>query len=119
MRTKCPKCKYEFDVVKSSILVPKEPKEKTTTLTALFVSAQKQNTLDSTIDYVTYGMKKGYDDIFKSINKHKGATWTELKSETSISTATLARRLHEGKKDGIIGTNRKGTTKRKIYMFRE
>ena len=63
---------------------------------------------------VTKGMKKGYDEIFTAINKSDGmATWSDLESESSVSTATLAKRLKEGKESNIIGEGLKNG--RKVY----
>jgi hypothetical protein len=48
-------------------------------------------------------MKKGYGEILKILDKSGGATWKTLETKTNLSTATLSKRLKEGKKAGIIG----------------
>ena len=122
MRVKCPKCKHEFDTIKNPVLVLKEQHDRTQNVAAMFMSIQEpERVIGSMANDLTYGLKikSGYEDIFKSINKHKGATWTELKTESNVSTATLAKRLHEGKADGLIDEDIRKNTGKKIYKLRQ
>lgn len=120
MKIKCPKCNHEFETLENSAVILKKPKKEVAHIGALFMSAQQpQEIIGSKVDDVTYGIRCGYKDIFKSIDKHKGATWTELKSESKVSTATLAKRLHEGKNIGLIDEDIRKSTGKKIYKLRQ
>ena len=61
--------------------------------------------------------KKGFDNIETTINKYGGATWTELEKESKVSTATLTKRLKEGKQVGLIGEEIRKKNGKKVYTL--
>jgi hypothetical protein len=61
--------------------------------------------------------KKGFNAIEKTINKYGGATWSELEKESKVSTATLTKRLKEGKQLGLIGEEIRRTNGKKVYTL--
>lgn len=81
------------------------------------VSSNFQSSVGETKSLPTVTMKKGYKEIFDTIDKYHGATWKELENETNLSTRTLSKRLTEGKQAGIIDKveEREG---RKVYIKR-
>jgi len=126
LKVKCPKCKHEFDTIENPAPVITatitHPNKRTGKVAAMFMSIQEpREVMGSKVNDLTYGVKirSGYKDIFKSIDKHKGATWTEMKSESKVSTATLAKRLHEGKADGLLDEDIRKSTGKKIYKLRQ
>jgi len=80
------------------------------------VGTISQPSLNTNKPLPTGVMKKGYKEIFKTIDKHHGATWTELEDETKLSTRTLSKRLQEGKKVGMISKEK--LEGRKVYIRR-
>lgn len=50
----------------------------------------------------THVQKKGSNEILGAIKKYDGATWKQLEEDTRLSTATISKRLKEGKRLGII-----------------
>jgi predicted transcriptional regulator len=64
---------------------------------------------------ITYGVKKGYKEMFETIDKHKGATWTELKKASHVSTRTLAKRIKEAKEHGYIEEDIRKPNGKKVY----
>ena len=113
MKIKCPKCNHEFETIENPSPVLRKPLVKAKRLGTVAMLSQP------VYDDMTYGVKSGYKDIINTIDKHKGATWTELKNETTVSTATLAKRLHEGKRDGIIDEDIRKSTGKKVYKLRQ
>lgn len=70
---------------------------------------------------MTKGIKKGYNEIAQSINKHEGATWSEIEDDlkgSGISTATISTRLKEGRKDDIIGLDIRQKNGKRIYKMK-
>jgi hypothetical protein len=80
------------------------------------VSSVSQSSIDTNKPLPTGTMKKGYKEIFETIDNHQGATWTELKMETNLSTATLSKRLTEGKQAGIIDEEIRKPEGKKVYI---
>lgn len=67
---------------------------------------------------LSFTMKRGYKEMFNAMDTHGGATWKELENETDISSATLSKRLKEGKAIGLIGEDIRHPNGKKIYTKR-
>ncbi len=74
-------------------------------------------------------MKKGFKEILDTIDKYGGeATWSDIANNVqkqksskgkvmSMSTATITRRLKEGKEIGLIGETLRASNGKKVYTF--
>lgn len=67
---------------------------------------------------LSFTMKRGYKEMFNAMDTHGGATWKELENETGVSSATLSKRLKEGKAIGLIGEDIRHPNGKKIYTKR-
>lgn len=119
MKVKCPKCNHVFDSIENPQPIEMRP---VTTLTSacynvdvepsdLHISSYNTEESPTSLSFsdkitsyqtFTHAQKKGSDEILHSIKNHDGATWGQLEIDTRLSTATISKRLKEGKKLGII-----------------
>ena len=141
MKIKCPNCKHVFEslehpepIITKGVSVHKflssnnEPQKLQshiygTSLKSIGVGLSSVGSINKSSLYTsnplpTDTMKKGYKEIFNIIDKYHGATWKELENESNLSTATLSKRLREGKQAGIIDEELRKPEGKKVYIKR-
>lgn len=116
IKVKCPKCKHEFEAIEHPASVLKKPP----VVKQVAVYAACLQSIGSTTPKPVYGiMKKGYNEIIETIDKKDGATWSEIKNNSSLSKATLAQRLKEARDTGLVEYGiRQGNGKR-VYKLKK
>ena len=108
---------HKLRKLKSNITYSMAPKNIGVSLSSVDDTISQQSAF-SNRSLPTDTMKKGYKEIFDTIDNHQGATWTELKMGTNLSTATLSKRLREGKQAGIIDEDLRKPEGKKVYIKR-